>query len=194
MAVKTKAQILSEIASLLADNTTGDISANDVRTVVNDITDSYEDLITAGTTSQYWRGDKTWQTLPIYELDGTLTAAQINALDTTPIQVIAAQGANKIVLVESVTAKFTYIAPAYTTTGEVWTTYDETDVNQRITTLIDDIRLTGSNNAWITNTGVQIKLYSTSIENKPVKLYCDAAISGGAGTLKYNIKYRIISF
>lgn len=194
MAVKTKAQILSEIASLLADNTTGDISANDVRTVVNDITDSYEDLITAGTTSQYWRGDKTWQTLPIYELDGTLTAAQINALDTTPIQVIAAQGANKIVLVESVTAKFTYIAPAYTTTGEVWTTYDETDVNQRITALIDDIRLTGSNNAWITNTGVQIKLYSTSIENKPVKLYCDAAISGGAGTLKYNIKYRIISF
>jgi hypothetical protein len=194
MAVKTKAQILTEISTLLADNTTGDISANDVRTVVNDITDSYEDLITAGTTSQYWRGDKTWQTLPIYELDGTLTAAQINALDTTPIQVIAAQGANKIVLVESVTAKFTYIAPAYTTTGEVWTTYDETDVNQRITTLIDDIRLTGSNNAWITNTGVQIKLYSTSIENKPVKLYCDAAISGGAGTLKYNIKYRIISF
>jgi hypothetical protein len=63
MAVKTKAQILSEISTLLADNTSGDISANDVRTVVNDITDSYEDLITAGTTSQYWRGDKTWQTL-----------------------------------------------------------------------------------------------------------------------------------
>ena len=53
MAQKTKAQILAEIASLLADNTTGDISASDVRTVVNDITDSYEDLITAGTTSQY---------------------------------------------------------------------------------------------------------------------------------------------
>ena len=79
MAVKTKAQILSEIASLLADNTTGDISANDVRTVVNDITDSYEDLITAVTTSQYWRCDKSWQTLPLLELNGTLTAAQINA-------------------------------------------------------------------------------------------------------------------
>jgi hypothetical protein len=68
MAQKTKAQILAEIASLLADNTTGDISASDVRTVVNDITDSYEDLITAGTTSQYWRGDKTWQTLPSYKI------------------------------------------------------------------------------------------------------------------------------
>ena len=43
MAVKTKAQILAEIASLLADNTTGDISASDIRTCLNDITDSYFD-------------------------------------------------------------------------------------------------------------------------------------------------------
>ena len=43
MAVKTKAQILAEIASLLADNTTGDISASDLRTCLNDITDSYFD-------------------------------------------------------------------------------------------------------------------------------------------------------
>jgi hypothetical protein len=41
MAVKTKAQILAEIASLLADNSTGDISALDLRTCLNDITDSY---------------------------------------------------------------------------------------------------------------------------------------------------------
>jgi len=43
MAVKTKAQILAEIASLLADNTTGDISASDIRTCLNDIVDSYAD-------------------------------------------------------------------------------------------------------------------------------------------------------
>ena len=30
--------------------------------------DGKEPTITAGTTSQYWRGDKTWQTLPIYDL------------------------------------------------------------------------------------------------------------------------------
>jgi len=40
MAVKTKAQLLAEVASLLADNTTGDISASDVRTCLNDIIDS----------------------------------------------------------------------------------------------------------------------------------------------------------
>jgi len=31
---------------------------------------TYEPIITAGTTSQYWRGDKTWQTLPVYTLAG----------------------------------------------------------------------------------------------------------------------------
>lgn len=31
---------------------------------------AYEPIITSGTTSQYWRGDKTWQTLPIYTLSG----------------------------------------------------------------------------------------------------------------------------
>lgn len=32
--------------------------------------DGKEPSITAGTTAQYWRGDKTWQTLPVYTLSG----------------------------------------------------------------------------------------------------------------------------
>jgi len=59
MAVKTKAQLLAEVASLLADNTTGDISALDVRTCLNDIIDSasyggkkvYKALLTQSGTS-----------------------------------------------------------------------------------------------------------------------------------------------
>ena len=43
MAVKTKAAILAEIATLLATNGTNAISASDVRTCLNDITDSYFD-------------------------------------------------------------------------------------------------------------------------------------------------------
>ena len=34
------------------------------------VSTNYEAPITAGTTAQYWRGDKTWQTLPIYTLAG----------------------------------------------------------------------------------------------------------------------------
>ena len=59
MAVKTQAQLLAEVASLLADNTTGDISASDVRTCLNDIIDSasyggskvYKALLTQSGTS-----------------------------------------------------------------------------------------------------------------------------------------------
>ena len=44
MAQKTRAQIVTEITTLLADNTTGDISAEDVRSVLTDIKDSFVNL------------------------------------------------------------------------------------------------------------------------------------------------------
>jgi len=34
------------------------------------VSTNYEPPITAGTTAQYWRGDKSWQTLPVYTLAG----------------------------------------------------------------------------------------------------------------------------
>ena len=39
-------------------------------TTVTTLIGTKEPSITAGTTLQYWRGDKTWQTLPIYTLSG----------------------------------------------------------------------------------------------------------------------------
>ena len=44
MAQKTRAQILSEINTLLANNTSGDISAEDVRSVFIDVKDSFYNL------------------------------------------------------------------------------------------------------------------------------------------------------
>ena len=42
------------------------------------VSTNYEPPITAGTTSQYWRGDKTWQTLPVYTLSGLGGQPQLN--------------------------------------------------------------------------------------------------------------------
>ncbi len=196
MAVKTKAQILSEIASLLADNTTGDISANDVRTVVNDITDSYEDLITAGTTSQYWRGDKTWQTLPIYEATGTLTSAQINALDTTAIQLIASPGANKLLLIEN--ASFNYVAGATGfTSGNIEIIYATGDV---INQFNSDSAISGTTSKVINILPVNVlsgtarfSTFNATVINQAIKIQADNSASGN-GSIKYSIKYRIINF
>jgi len=51
MAQKTAAEILNEINTLLADNSQGDISAEDVRSVLTDIKDSFVNLTDAGITT-----------------------------------------------------------------------------------------------------------------------------------------------
>jgi hypothetical protein len=190
MAQKTKAQILAEIASLLADNTTGDISANDVRTVVNDITDSYEDLITAGTTSQYWRGDKTWQTFPVTELTGSLTAAQINALDTTPITLLAAAGANKYYVIENTSFHYKAGTTGFTTAGNLRLKY--VTANRNILTSMNASTLTGTTDRVYIGVLAALDLENTII-NDSISVDCSAAISGGDGTINFSIKYRIVT-
>lgn len=52
---------LNELAAALGDDPN---FATSITTLIG----TKEPAITAGTTAQYWRGDKTWQTLPIYSL------------------------------------------------------------------------------------------------------------------------------
>lgn len=199
MAVKTKAQILAEIASLLADNTTGDISAQDVRTVVNDITDSYEDIITAGTTSQYWRGDKSWQNLPLLEVTGTLTAAQINALDTTPITILGAAGANKYYIIESTSFHYKAGSTGFTTAASPKLYYATT--NAVITAPILYTVLNATTNKIsnqiagydISSGEIEPQTFNTTIINDSITYKTAAAISGGDGTINFSIRYRIVT-
>jgi hypothetical protein len=62
---------LNELAAALGDD------PNFATTVAASI-GTKEPIITAGTTSQYWRGDKTWQTLPVYTLSGLGGQPQLN--------------------------------------------------------------------------------------------------------------------
>jgi hypothetical protein len=60
-AAPTTLDTLNELAAALGDD------ANFSTTVTN-LIGTKEPAIIAGTTAQYWRGDKTWQTLPIYTI------------------------------------------------------------------------------------------------------------------------------
>jgi hypothetical protein len=62
---------LNELAAALGDD------PNFATTVATSI-GTKEPIITAGITSQYWRGDKSWQTLPIYTLSGLGGQPQLN--------------------------------------------------------------------------------------------------------------------
>lgn len=190
MAVKTKAQILAEIASLLADNTTGDISAQDVRTVVNDITDSYEDIITAGTTSQYWRGDKSWQTLPLLEVTGSLTSAQILASDVTPITILGTPGANKFYVFENVTMHYKAGATAYATGGDgLYICYDGF-IGEAV--VLSDSVLT-TTTSKIQTTAIPSDINNTTIINKSVQFASKDVITTGNGTVNFTVRYRIVT-
>ena len=62
-AAPTALDTLNELAAALGDD------AN-FSTSITTLIGTKEPAITPGTTAQYWRGDKTWQTLPIYTLSG----------------------------------------------------------------------------------------------------------------------------
>jgi len=58
------AGVSSTTAGAVSFNPAGNISSTTVQTAIEELDAEKEPTISAGTTAQYWRGDKTWQTLP----------------------------------------------------------------------------------------------------------------------------------
>lgn len=70
-AAPTTLNTLNELAAALGDDP-------NFATTVTNLIGTKEPIITPGTTAQYWRGDKSWQTLPIYTLSGLGGQPQLN--------------------------------------------------------------------------------------------------------------------
>lgn len=82
MAQKTRAQLLTDIDIILADNTTGDIDASDFRSILTDMKDSFLTVLDD-------------QIPTIKEAWVELTEAQVKALNTTPYSLVPAPGVGK---------------------------------------------------------------------------------------------------
>lgn len=112
MSVQTKAQNKSDINSLFADNTTGDITASDLRTITTNIVDSYPDILIA---------------------TGELTSAQILALHSTPITLIGAGGANTLIRILDARAFLDFNTTGYSGAGSIDIRFNgATDYGSRI--------------------------------------------------------------
>jgi hypothetical protein len=72
-------------------NTFSNISESSVTNLVSDLA-AKEAAITAGSTSQYWRGDKTWQTLTIPTQFNPIAGSNITLTGTYPNITIASSG------------------------------------------------------------------------------------------------------
>jgi hypothetical protein len=72
-------------------NTFSNISESSVTNLVSDLA-AKESTITSGSTSQYWRGDKTWQTLTIPTQFNPIAGSNITLTGTYPNITIASSG------------------------------------------------------------------------------------------------------
>ena len=122
-------------AALITNTPAGGIAATDVQAALNELDTDKEPTITAGTTAQYWRGDKSWQDLFASVRAATLTglsvasAAVVTAADT----VLAAIGQ----LQAQITANVAAIALKMDITASIGITYTGGSVANNTTTLAD---------------------------------------------------------
>lgn len=124
----------------------------------------------------------------IYKVTGSLSAAQINASDTTPIEIIAAPGANKVIQILSVISKYTFVSTPYVATTDLTLNYNG-GANIAAILIPSSTLLGGLSQIEILTLNVGIP-----IENNNVSIASLSAISGGDGTVLYEIIYKIISF
>lgn len=128
--------------------------------------------------------------LDTYSLEGTLTADQINTLDTTPVEFMPAQGANKIVVITGLTA-VRKAGTAYTTVNDITIRYNTTTTV--ISTVMTNTGLIGTANYVSANYYLSSDYVAANI-NSSIEFYCGSAISGGTGDLYYKISYKIVDF
>lgn len=120
----------------------------------------------------------------------SLTSAELKNLHTTPKELVAAPGANKIVIVEQVIFYFTYVAPAYAGSAEFTISY-----NGSATKLVVNSGQMASTANLVQYWNVDDAVTTiTDGTNKAVEAKNQgSAFITGNSTVKLGIKYRIIT-
>jgi hypothetical protein len=145
--------------------------------------------------------DVSWQTVPssgtggaVVLIEGSITDAQIKSAASSPIDVISAPGANKIICVVYWSLTKDSTAGAYSGGANWKLNYagNATDVASQIT-----LSMASASKQWGPNTGGFTSLtYSTfDPTNKKLQLKSSGDITGGnaANSLKYTIAYYIMN-
>ena len=206
MAQLTKVAFLSKQASLFADNTSRDITEQDLRDFRQDISDSFltisdnfidEDSFASNSDTKA----PSQQSVKVYVDNAvnnnnlvatvSLSSAQILALNTTPIQLVAAPGANKMIVVSVVAFYYDHNTTAYATNTTLHLRYASA-ASSGIT--LGNF-ITQTQDVIATQTGNLFTSAPNAFINQALNITVDTGNpTAGDGTLVVKVYYRIVDF
>lgn len=120
----------------------------------------------------------------------SLTAANIIAMGTTPVTIIAAPGAGKCTVVDNVTFKMVTTATAFTGGGAVEFRYTDASGTKVTADLAAAVVTAGAGTSFTNVRGIEASLTCTA--NAPIVITnADAAFAAGTGTAVITIEYHV---
>ncbi len=207
MAVRTRANYKATKNSSFANNTTGDIGADDSRNLFEDTADSavwWEDDVIDDDTMATASANTvpTSESVKAYvdsitgaallQATVTISSAEILALNSTPKQLVAAPGSGKFIEVHKVWAYYNFATAAYATNTTLLVEYGSAQPILSLTPIIDQT----SSRIYTSSSGGSSSINTlANVENISVRARVSSGNpTAGGGSVKINILYRIITF
>jgi hypothetical protein len=197
------------LTSTTADLAIGTTTANEIHFVVNGGATDAMTINSAGavTTTTQSANDNSTKLATTAYVDGktatipddiaktvtvTLTSTQLKAMNTTPIQLIAAPGAGKVLVFEQMSVYYTYGTAAYAGQPNFRVHYDgSSTTNYFINAAWTFFNRTDSYAIHYTNTASNVTFLTYT--NTALQTSFSSDQTTGDGTVKLYIKYRIVT-
>jgi hypothetical protein len=120
----------------------------------------------------------------------SLTAANLIAMGTTPVTIIAAPGVGKCVVVDNITFKMVTTATAFTGGGAVEFRYTNASGTKVTADVAGAVVTAGAGTSFTNVRGIEASL--TCVENAPVVIRnATAAFAAGTGAAVLTIEYHV---
>lgn len=120
-----------------------------------------------------------------------LTAAQIIAMGTTPVSLIAAPGAGMAIIVDNITVKMVTTATAFTGGGAVEFRYTNASGAKVTADVASGVVTAGAGTSFTNVRGVTTSL--TAVANAAIVITnATAAFAAGTGTAVVSIQYHVV--
>jgi hypothetical protein len=126
-------------------------------------------------------------------LTGSLSSAQILALNSTPVTVIPAQGAGTVIIIDQFSAELVFNSVAYTNTGSLGLRWNNSLSGQSLSANCAAAFLTASaNDICIATSSTILGTASTFFVNQPVTFSINSAPTLGNSPVNYWISYHVL--